>query len=403
MRAIYLVGTADTKSEELLFLAAALADAALPVVLVDVSTRASEIPADIPAQTVAGHHPDGAGAVLGLSDRGTAVAGMGAAFAAFCAAHRDRIAAIVGLGGGGGTSVVTAGMRALPYGVPKVMVSTLASGDVGPYVGTSDIVMMPSVTDIAGLNRISRHILHNAAQAVKGMVALPYDPPAEARPSVGLTMFGVTTPCVTQISPAIADRAESVIFHATGTGGQSMEQMLDQGLLHGLIDVTTTEIADEVVGGVLSAGPGRLDAPMRRGLPWVGSVGALDMVNFWAPDTVPERFADRQFYHHNPNVTLMRTTPQENEKIARWIAAKLNTSCGPVRLLLPEAGISALDVADGPFHDAAAMAALFDTLEAEIDQTPDRQVIRLPHHINDPAFSAALAETYLSLMPEKDG
>ena len=285
----------------------------------------------------------------------------------------------------------------LPYGLPKIMVSTLASGDVGPYIDISDIIMMPAVTDMTGLNRISRHILHNAAHAILGMASHPYDAPAQTRPSVGLSMFGVTTAAVSQITTLLEGRFDCVVFHATGTGGRTMEHLLRAGLLDGLIDITTTEVADELVGGVLSAGPGRLNAVIASGLPYVGSVGALDMVNFWAPETVPEKFADRLFYHHNANVTLMRTTADESAQIGAWIAGKLNKAKGPIRLMLPEKGVSALDIEGGPFWDPAADAALFAAVEQNLKQSQTCQITRLPHHINDPAFSAAAAEAFVEL------
>lgn len=395
---IFLAGTSDTKAEEMTYLRDILCKGPTPVCCVDVGTRAPAIDAEVTQREVADHHPNGGSAVLGLVDRGQAVAGMTRAFAAYCRAHKAKIDAIIGVGGGGGTAIITAGMRTLPYGVPKVMVSTLASGDVAPYVDTSDIIMMPSVTDIAGLNRVSRHILHNAAQSVCGMASHPFVATADSNPSIGLSMFGVTTPSVTQISERLRPHFDCVVFHATGTGGRSMEQMLDQGMLHGLIDITTTEIADEVVGGVLSAGVARLDAVIRTGKPYVGSVGALDMVNFWAPDTVPQKFQDRLFYHHNDNVTLMRTTPDECARTGAWIADKLNMANGPVQVLLPEGGISALDAPDGPFFDPDANAALFETLEARLIKTDLRGVQRVPHHINDPAFSAYAAKTFLDIV-----
>jgi uncharacterized protein (UPF0261 family) len=394
---IHLVGTSDTKAAEMLYLADLLKQGGAQVCIVDVGTRAVGCTVDVEASDVAKHHPKGASAVLGGDDRGLAVAAMAEAFAAYCAANASHINAIVGLGGGGGTSIVTVGMRELPYGVPKLMVSTLASGDVAPYVGTSDIIMMPSVTDIAGLNRISRQILHNAAHAILRMSAARYTGPVDMRPSVGLSMFGVTTPSVTQIYEEISGRLDGVIFHATGTGGRSMEELLAQGMLDGLIDITTTEIADEVVGGVLSAGPTRLDAVIASGNPYVGSVGALDMVNFWAPETVPVKFKDRLFYYHNSNVTLMRTAAAEAKQIGIWIARKLNKATGPVRMLLPEKGISALDIEGGPFWDVAANNALFTALESTLNQTASCTIKRLPFHINDPAFSAAAAQAYFDI------
>ncbi len=396
MPSIYLVGTADTKGEELAYLRSILDRSGINVKLVDVGTRKPMISVDVPARTVAALHP-AAGGALETEDRGTAVAAMGEAFAAFCKTHAQDIAGIIGIGGGGGTSIITAGMRELPYGVPKVMVSTLASGDVGPYVDVSDIAMFPSVTDIAGLNRLSRAILHNAAYALLGMVQNPCAAASDDKPAIGLSMFGVTTPCVTAITPTLADRFDCLVFHATGTGGRAMEKLLAEGVLSGLIDITTTEIADHLVGGVLSAGPTRLDVVAATGAPYVGSLGALDMVNFWAPNTVPTKFSDRQFYHHNPNVTLMRTTPQECAEIGRWIGAKLNACKGSVRFLIPERGISALDIEGGAFHDPEADNALFDALAETTQQTVQRQIIRLPLHINDPAFAAAAANAFTDI------
>jgi uncharacterized protein (UPF0261 family) len=389
MGRIYVVGTADTKGSELAFVAARVAEAGGAPLVVDLGTRAATVPADVPASEVAAHHPSGA-PVLGGDDRGAAVTAMGEAFAAFVRS-RDDIAGIVGIGGGGGTSIVTAGMRALPFGVPKLMVSTLASGDVGPYVGVSDIAMMHSVADIAGLNRITRTVLAQAAQAIVGMTRAPTA--ADARPAVGLTMFGVTTPCVTRVASLLDDR-DALIFHATGTGGRAMEGLADSGMLEGLIDVTTTEVADHLCGGVLSAGPDRLGAVARTRLPYVGSCGALDMVNFWAPETVSDRYAGRTLYRHNPNVTLMRTTPAECREIGAFIATKLNACTGSVRFLIPELGLSALDTEGGAFEDPEADAALFDALESGIEATRDRRVTRLPFHINDPEFADALVAAY---------
>lgn len=395
---ICLVGTSDTKAAELVYLRDMFVRRGLAVRNIDVGTRAPGCAMDVSAAEVALFHSDGSDAVLGGDDRGAAVFAMAQAFAGYCRENREQISAIIGIGGGGGTSIITAGMRELPYGVPKVMVSTLASGDVAPYVGTSDLIMMPSVTDIAGLNRISRQILHNAAHAIVGMVEQPYVAPHDVMPSIGLSMFGVTTPSVTQITNLLEDSFDCVVFHATGTGGRSMEQLLSDGMLDGLIDITTTEIADELVGGVLSAGATRLDAVIASGKPYVGSVGALDMVNFWAPETVPDKFSDRLFYHHNANVTLMRTTAEECRQIGHWIADKLNAASGPVCLLLPEKGISALDIEGGPFWDPQADAALFEAIETRLAQTETRTVRRLPYHINDPAFSAAAAKTFLSVI-----
>ena len=387
MDSIYIVGTADTKPQELAYLRRLIAPLH-PAVLVDIGTRAPGTGVDVDARTVAAAHPEGADAVLGHDDRGPAVAAMGVAFTAFIAGRTD-VAAVIGIGGSGGTSVVCSGLRALPLGLPKVMVSTLASGDVAPYVDVSDIVMIPSVTDMAGLNGLSRRILHNAAMAVVGMVRTPAPEEEEAKPALGLTMFGVTTPCVTAMAAALQDTFDPMVFHATGTGGRTMEKLADSGLLTGFADMTTTEIADLLVGGVLPATEDRLGSVARTGLPWVGSAGALDMVNFHAPGTVPERFAGRNFYHHNPSVTLMRTTADECRRIGAWIAQRLDACEGEVRFLIPERGVSALDVEGGPFFDPEADAALFDAIEAGTTRTDRRHVIRLPLHINDPAFADA--------------
>ena len=398
MRTIHVVGTCDTKGEEIAYLRALISGAGHAVTVVDLGTRPPSIHPDIPAQTVAACHPAGAGAVLGGTDRGAAVAAMGLAFAAWCRANAEGIAGIIAVGGGGGTSIACAGMRELPYGLPKLMVSTLASGDTAPYVGTSDILMVPSVTDIAGLNRLSRVILSNAAHALVGAVTAPRPAVADDLPALGLTMFGVTTPCVTAIAEQLRGRFDCLVFHATGTGGRAMERLLDQGFLSGLIDITTTEIADLLFGGVLPALPDRLDVVARTRAPWVGSVGALDMVNFWAPATVPDRYRDRLFYHHNPNITLMRTTPAENAALGRWIGEKLNACQGPVRLLIPEKGVSALDIDGGPFWSPEADAALFDALRDTI--ADPARLVSLPLHINDPAFAKAAADTYQSLTEE---
>ena len=283
-------------------------------------------------------------------------------------------------------------MRALPIGIPKVMVSTVASGDVKPYVGPSDICMMYSVTDVSGINSVSERVLSNAAHALAGMIAHAgrSATSSQTKPAIGLTMFGVTTPCVQGVTKQLEDRYDCLVFHATGIGGQSMEKLVDSGLLAGVIDATTTEIADEVGGGVLSAGPGRLDAIIRSRIPYVGSCGALDMVNFWAMDTVPARYRDRKLHVHNPNVTLMRTTADECRRIGEFLVDKLNRMQGPVRFLIPQGGVSLLDAPGKPFWDPAADKALFDVLTAGFRTGTDRKLVVLPHNINDQAFIDAL-------------
>ena len=396
MKRIYIAGTADTKGEELAYLAERVKAAGGDPLIVDVGITAPTIPVDVSARNVASHHPAGAEAVLSAPDRGTAVAAMGEAFARFIPARND-VAAVVGVGGGGGTSIITAGMRMLPIGLPKLMISTLASGDVRPYVDVNDIAMMYSVTDIAGLNSISRVVLSNAAYAIAGMARATV-PDAATKPAIGLTMFGVTTPAVTQAVEKLREKYDCLVFHATGTGGRAMEKLVDSGLLVGVIDVTTTEICDLLFDGVLSAGPDRLGAIARSRIPYVGSVGALDMVNFGGFDTVPEKYRERNLYRHNPQVTLMRTTAEENRQMGEWIAERLNACEGEVRFLIPEKGVSAIDAPGQPFHDSQADAVLFETLEAKVRQTADRRLIRLPLHLNDPKFSAALVENFREII-----
>jgi uncharacterized protein (UPF0261 family) len=286
-------------------------------------------------------------------------------------------------------------------GTPKVMVSTVASGQVAGYVGPSDICMMYSVTDVAGLNRISRIILANAANAIAGMASGAVVPEtATSLPAVGLTMFGVTTICVNQLVAQLSGQFDCLVFHATGTGGQSMEKLADSGLLRAVIDVTTTEVCDLLMGGIFPATEDRFGAIARTGIPYVGSCGALDMVNFGPPQTVPERYAGRNFYHHNPQVTLMRTTAEENARMGAWIGERLNRCQGPVRFLIPEKGVSALDAPGKAFHDGEADAALFAALERTIEVTPRRRLVRVPHGINDPEFAAVLLQHFKDVLSE---
>jgi len=396
----YVAGTFDTKARELLFIRDQLIEAGLSVVTVDLSTLAGpSSAADISSQDVAAFHPEGAAAVFSR-DRGAAVTKMAEAFAHFLVGRGD-LGGVIAAGGSGATALATPAMRRLPVGVPKVMVSTVASGDVRAYVGASDICMIYAVTDVAGLNRISTQILANAANALAGMIGLRRGFETIARPAIGLTMFGVTTPCVQAVSAALESNYDCLVFHATGTGGQSMEKLVDSGLLVGVIDVTTTEIADHLMGGILSAGEGRLDAIIQTGIPYVGSCGALDMVNFGAKSTVPERYAARRLYEHNPQVTLMRTTIDENIRIGKWMAAKLNRMEGPVRFLLPRGGLSAIGVAGMPFYDPPADAALFETLRTEFRAGPQRRLIDLPWAINDPLFASAMVDAFLDIVERR--
>ncbi|TWO71145.1 ABC transporter permease [Caenimonas sedimenti] len=391
-RAAYVAGTFDTKGRELFFLRQRLEKLGLRVVTVDLSTSGKPSAASVHPREVARHHPQGESAVF-TNDRGSAVTAMAVAFERFLLARRD-VGGVLGAGGSGGTALVTPGMRAMPVGLPKVMVSTMASGDTRPYVGPSDICMMYSVTDVSGINRISEKVLSNAAHALAGMMAHTSNEVSETKPALGLTMFGVTTPCVQAVTRRLSEAYDCLVFHATGVGGQSMEKLADSGLLAGAIDVSTTEVADEIVGGTLSAGPGRMDVFARRALPYVGSCGALDMVNWGAIDTVPERFRGRNLYRHNPVVTLMRTTPEECKAIGEFIARKLNAMTGPVRFLIPEAGVSAIDKPGQPFHNPDADRALFSAIEAGFRPGPDRKLLRLPLHINDEAFADALVAAW---------
>ncbi|GMB79581.1 ABC transporter permease [Shinella zoogloeoides] len=397
---VLVAGTLDTKGEELCFIRDLLKAEGLAVRLADLSTSGRHSGADIPAHQIAAFHPRGASGVF-TEDRGTSIAGMTLAFERWVKS-RGEIAGIISAAGSGGTAMATPAMRALPVGIPKVMISTVASSDVRKYVGASDIVMMHSVADVQGLNSITRTILANGAHALAGMVkprlaAARKPVPADVRPAIGLTMFGVTTPAVQQITAQLKDNYDCLVFHATGIGGQSMESLVDSGLIAGVLDITTTEICDMVAGGIFPAGPDRFGAMVRRRMPYIGSVGALDMVNFGPPETVPEKYRGRLFYKHNPQVTLMRTSVAENVEMARFIGARLNEMEAPVRFYLPEGGVSALDRLGQPFHDKAADEALFRTLEETVRQTANRQLIRVPHNINDAAFADEIVRAFRAL------
>lgn len=395
-RRVYVAATYDTKGHEAEYVVDLLKRDGLGVVSVDVSTTGAASAARVQARDVARSHPQGEQAVF-TGDRGSAIAAMALAFERYAAANPD-IGALLGLGGSGGTALITPAMRALPIGVPKLMVSTMASGNVAPYVGPSDIAMMYSVTDVAGLNRISRRVLANAAGAIGGAFRQAGDKGGDdSQPAVGITMFGVTTACVQQVTPLLESRYDCLVFHATGTGGQSMEKLLDSHLLSGVLDLTTTEVCDFLFGGVLACTEDRFGAVARTRAPYVGSCGALDMVNFGAMDSVPERYRGRTFYPHNPQVTLMRTTAEENRRQGEWIAERLNRCDGPVRFLIPEGGVSALDAPGQAFWDPAADVALFEALETHLEQTADRRLVRVPCHINDPLFARAAVEQFLDI------
>lgn len=402
----WVVGTFDTKAGELTYLAGLLRAAGVVVVTVDIGTRSPPGVADIGGREVASHHPRGAAAVLEPSDRGQAVVAMGEALSALV---QQRLAvggiqAMLGVGGSGGSSMIAPAMRLLPIGMPKLLVSTMAAGDVSAYVGVVDMTLMYPVTDIAGLNRLSRTILANAAHALAGMML--HRAPTEVvddKPSIGLTMFGVTTACVQAVRERLQDDFDVQVFHANGAGGRTLETLAAAGMLRAVVDITTTEVGQHLAGGVCDAGPHRLDAAARYGLPWVGSVGALDMINWGPPPSIPAQHAGRTFHVHNAEVTLMRSNAAELAAAGRRIAAQLNRAQGPVRLLLPLLGLSMIDAVDQPFYDPEANAALFNTLQQEFVQSDAHQLIALPMHINDAVFAVAIAQQVRAVLAPSNG
>ena len=400
MATIAVLGTLDTKGREHAFVAERIRARGHAAVLIDVGTGAEPVvAADVSRAEVAAAGGLDLAALVARGDRGECVAAMAGAAAAVIGrlVAEGRIQGVIALGGGGGTAIASAALRPLPIGFPKLVVSTLASGNTAPYVGTSDIVMMPAVVDVQGLNRISRTILTRAAGAICGMVEADVATAAADKPLVVASMFGNTTACLEAAVPLLeAAGYEVLVFHATGTGGRALETLVASGLVAGVLDITTTELADELVGGVLSAGPERLDAAARHGVPAVVAPGCLDMVNFGPPETVPQRFAGRRFYAHNPQVTLMRTSPEESAALGQLVAGKLNASRGPVQVLLPRRGLSVIGAPGGPFHDPAADAALFEALESGL--RPGISCSSLDCGINDPAFARAAVEALLALM-----
>lgn len=396
MPTVVLLGTLDTKGAEYDYLRQQVRALGCDVVLVDAGVMGEPgVQPDITRAAVAEAAGSGIATLVAAGDRGAAMETMAlGATAIVRRLHSEgRLDGILGLGGSGGSSLITRAMRALPVGVPKLMVSTMASGDTRPYVGVSDVTMMYSVVDIAGINPISERILSNAAAAIAGMArtSAAFRPAAQTRPLVGATMFGVTTPCVTVARERLEELGYTVlVFHATGTGGQSMEALMQSGYISASLDITTTELADDLVGGVLSAGPERLEAAGKLGIPQVVSLGALDMVNFGPMETVPAAFRDRRLYVHNPTVTLMRTTREENAELGRRIARKLNAARGPLTLFIPLKGVSAIDIAGQPFYDPEADGALFAALREHLD--PHVEVRELDMDINDPIFARAMAD-----------
>jgi len=411
---VYLLATLDTKGHEAAFVRERLMEHGVHVKLVDVgSLDPPQVPADVNRDDVFRAAGTSAAEVAARGDRGRAVASAAEGAAKFLRAAFDRgqLDGVLGLGGSAGTTIGTAAMRTLPLGVPKLMASTLASGQVRPWVADKDILMLNTVVDIAGLNRISRTVLAQSAAAMAGMVkfrqvevqaragdASPRIESPNGAPLIAATMFGVTTPCV-QHARGLLEAAgyEVLVFHATGNGGQAMESLIREGLIAGVLDLTTTELADELVGGILSAGPTRLTAATEMGVPQVVSVGALDMVNFGPLESVPEKFCQRKFHVHNPTVTLMRTTPQECRQLGEQIGEKLHHCQSPCAVLFPEQGVSALDAPGKPFDDPAARQSLVEGIQSKLGNGPIRME-RLPYHINDPPFAAAAAGKLLEML-----
>jgi uncharacterized protein (UPF0261 family) len=393
-KTIALIGTFDTKGEEFSFLRERIERTGLRTLMIDVGVLgAPAFAVDISAADVAAAAKENLAALRAERDRGRSVTAManGAQAMLGWLVEQGAVHGVISLGGSAGTAIATAAMRALPYGFPKLMVSTLAAGDTRPYVGTRDICMMPSVLDIAGLNLVSRRILSNAAAAICGMVGAEQIAIPDQKPSIAASMFGVTTPCVTAARRTLEARGyEVLVFHATGTGGRAMEQLIEDGAFLGVLDLTTTELADELVGGVMSAGPHRLKAAGRKGIPQLVCPGAIDMVNFGPMETVPAQFRSRNLYVHNSSVTLMRTTAEECAEIGRTTAIRLNDASGPVTVLIPLQGVSAIDRTGGRFHCEAALNAYRLALKESL--SPRIRLIELDAHINDETFARAAAD-----------
>lgn len=400
MKTVAVLGTFDTKGKELKFIKECIEEHGLKTLCINTGVFEPVVEPDISSAEVAAAVGADINAIVEKRDRATAteVLAKGTEKLIPQLYAEGKFDGIISIGGSGGTSLATPAMRQLPLGVPKVMVSTMASGDVSPYVGTSDIVMIPSVVDAEGLNDISKVIFSNAANAVVGMVQNRKEIESDGKPLLAATMFGVTTPCVKAAEDYLHEQGYDVlVFHATGTGGKCMEALIDQGFIKGVLDLTTTEWCDEVVGGVLNAGPGRLTAAGKNGIPQVVSVGALDMVNFGPMDTVPAQFKDRNLYKHNPTVTLMRTTTDELKSIGHEIATRLADATGKTTLMLPLKGVSMIDVEGQPFYDAEADKVLFDTLRTELEGS-NVEIVELDTDINDKEFAVAAAKKLISIL-----
>lgn len=399
MKTVAIVGTFDTKGRELQFIKECIEERGLATLCINTGVFDPVVKPDISSDQIASAVGEDMEAIVSRRDRATAtdVLSRGAKVLIPQLYAQGKFDGIISIGGSGGTSLATPAMQALPLGVPKVMVSTMASGDTSPYVGTSDIVMMPSVVDVEGLNDVSKVIFSNAANAIAGMVENRKEIENDGKPLLAATMFGVTTPCIKAAKDYLEEQGyEVLVFHATGTGGRCMESLIDQGFIKGVLDLTTTEWCDQVVGGVLNAGPDRLTAAGRKGIPQVVSTGALDMVNFGPMDTVPSKFKDRNLYKHNPTVTLMRTTAEELHQIGHELAVRMNQAKGKTALMLPLKGVSAIDVEGGPFYDPEADQALFSTLKSEAGANVE--VIEMDTDINNPEFAVAAAKKLISML-----
>ena len=404
-KTVAIVGTFDTKGEEFAYLRSRIESTGLATLVIDCGVlEAPAFTPDVSRREVASAAGQRLEDLVATHDRGSSIAAMaaGAAVVVRRLFEEGRIQGLISLGGSAGTTIGTAAMRSLPAGFPKVMVSTLASGDTRPYVGTKDIAMLYPIVDIAGLNRLSRRILGNAAAAIAGMVNQEDAEDREAKPLIAATMFGVTTPCVTMARRILEQNGfEVLVFHATGAGGQAMEGLIADGYVAGVLDITTTELADELAGGVMSAGPHRLEAAARKGIPQVVCPGAIDMVNFGPLDSVPEKYRQRRLYVHNANVTLMRTTPAECAELGRITAEKLNRAQGPVAFLMPLRGVSAIDSTGLPFSWPEADSSYLDALKANID--PRIRLVEVDAHINDEDFARDAASCLLELMKQPQG
>ncbi len=403
-KTVALLGSLDTKGLEYAFVRDFIRSQGLDTLLIDVGVlEPPKIEADIPREEIAKAAGTDLKTLVSQKDRGKAVAVMGDGAAKLLVSlyEQNKFDGVIALGGTGGTSVACAAMRELPLGVPKVMVSTVAGGDVSAYVGVKDIVMVPSIVDVSGINKISRQVFTQAAAAICGMVTAQV-PQAQDKPLIAASMFGNTTQAVERAKSILEENAyEVLVFHCTGNGGKTMESLVEAGMIEGVLDITTTEWADELVGGVFAAGPDRLSAAAQNAVPAIVVPGCLDMVNFWQPETVPDKFRDRLFYQHNPNVTLMRTNVQENTRLGEIIAQKLNASTAPVTVLIPLKGLSVIDSPGGAFWNPEADQALRASLKKNLRD--DIPVIEMDCNINDPEFATRCAETLLASIHHVNG